>query len=83
MSSKMKITLSVQEKELINKLLTTNEFCNFNLGIHDNYLQGSEEILSEFREKLADYLIQNEFDANYMPTQQGKILENLIDKIDV
>ncbi len=79
----MKITLSIQEKELINKLLTTNEFCNFNLGIHDNYLQGSEDILSEFREKLADYLIQNEFDANYMPTQQGKILENLIDKIDV
>ncbi len=79
----MKIILSDQEKELINKLLTKNEFCNLDIEICNNYLQGSEEILNEFREKLADYLIQNEFDEDYMPTQQGKVLENLIDKIDV
>lgn len=79
----MNITLSDQEKELINKLLTKNEFCNLDVEICDNYLQGSEEILNEFREKLANYLIQNEFDKYYMPTQHGKVLENLIDKIDI
>ena len=81
----MKIRLSFDQKDILIKVIEYfNWFYKFDFTIHptcvilDNI--GEDEAI-ELRELCSEYLVKYGFDSNYNTNKEGKLLENLIDKL--
>ena len=85
----MKIILSSEEYDfLIRKDFLQLKFKNYIINAKKNsdanYLvEIDEKSALELREECGDQLVKHGFDENYNPTNEGCILENLIDKFYV
>jgi hypothetical protein len=81
----MRIKLSEKEIKLLREAI---EKCEIKptykllfLETNNYQLEGLEDDLIDLRECCSDYLMLVGFDENYNPTEEGKILEDLIDKL--
>lgn len=83
----MKKVLNYLEVKLLLKIVeidsSTNDFLQL-LSSNKNgkyQIEATEDDLSTLRDQCLDYLLMVGFDKDYEPTEEGKILEELIDKL--
>lgn len=73
--------LSSYEKKLLNKIIKKHQPHLLPLlNLPNNRLLSSEE-RENLREAIADELVESGLDKNDEPTQQGLVLEELIDRL--
>ncbi len=79
----MNIKLNMKEAQILKNTLSHSDcdFISFNLVGKDKlYLSINNDQADKIRNICAEYLQLIGFDENYAPTEEGKILEILIDK---
>lgn len=79
------ITLSPQEIQFMLRVLPLPTHIKSELErlIHESNKSISDDMADELRDLCTERLDTHGFDASYAPTEEGKILEALIDKLFV
>jgi hypothetical protein len=77
----MRKILSAEESSLLLAYPETSHLISRMVIADENYvLEGTAEQFDELRDAVSDVLLRTGFDKNYDPTEEGTVLEGLIDK---
>lgn len=75
----MKIQLTKDEQNILSEIISKFEI---QIGVRvAEEMTLDDDLADEIRNKCGEHLLQAEFDKNYEPTDKGKVLEALMNKL--